>query len=480
MHRRCLLLIALITMSSSVFALSEAEISQLVPVEQVELAKMMTDRVGFLPGGHAIVGGWLEWPQTPAVLCLPSTIQAMQVGLQAASPRFAISPDGKRLALWKRVSVGGQDRAELNIVQFESQMVSGCGEPIPITQSMYLAWLPGGQLVYATEDPQRPLGLLYLADLGGGKPRKLLELHEGQWADLRPGPGPAQVYAVWGGTTPTTYSVSCGGDFAPPMAVANGEVSPDESHRSLETDAQGALIIGLSATEGVVVDRGVRAAAWRPDGQALAYVKDRQVFLTSPTGQEPHLLVDISKTSPDLFLRGVRWSPDGVQVAFWGVAGNSGRAWRASLGVERVTARFTFPREAPIKAENRLWIVTKFKYDVMGNIVEPIWNTLKAQFVVTRILRTPEGIIAESTSAGPQGGIVDRLSAGPAQPDQQPERQPGMITIGVGGQTTSMWSRTSTLQFRPGLTAWLEKTKYTGVPESLQVERQMLTPIAQQ
>lgn len=474
MYRSSCLLIALLIMSSSAFALGDAEINQLVLVEQTELARMMLDRVAFLPGSAtAIVGGWLEWPQAPVVLALPNT-PVMQVGLQAASPRFAISPDGKRLALWKRVNVGGQDRAELNIVHFESQMVTAVGEPVPITQSLQLAWLPDGQLVYATEDVQRPVGLLYLVDLAGGKPRKLLELRDGQWLGLRAADTPGLVYAVWGGSTTATYAVPCGAAFAPPTAVAPGLPAPDGSNHTLEIDSTGALIIGLSATEGVVVDRGVRGACWRADGQALLYVKDKQVFVTSASGKDPRLLADVGKQEPNLFLRGCAWSPDGISVAFWGVAGNAGKAWRASLGLERVIARFLFAKDAPVKADARLWVVAKFQKDVMGNIIEPVWSTLKGQFVVTRILRTPEGIIAEALSAGAESGIVDRLSTGPARETEEP----GHIRIGTEGQTTQSWTRTSVMAFRPGLVAWLEKTKYTGQPQSLQVERQMLLPIA--
>ena len=473
MVRGSCLLVALIIMSSFAFGFSDTELGQLVLVDQADLARMMVDRAAFLPGGTtAIVGGWLEWPQAPVVLALPST-PVMQIGLTAASPRFALSPDGKRLALWKRVNVGGQDRAELNIVHFESQMVTAVGEPVPITQALQLAWLPDGQLVYATEDVARPVGLLYLVNLAGGKPRKLLELHEGQWLGLRAADVPGMVYAVWGGSAPATYAVPCGADFTPPQAVAPGIPAPDGSQRTVEIDNTGALIIGISATEGAIVDRAVRAACWRSDGQALLYVKDKQVLVTSPTGRGSRVLADITAQEPTLFLRGCAWSPDGVSVAYWGVAGNTGRAWRASLGLERIFARFMFAKEAPVKADDRLWVVTKFKKDVMGNIIEPVWNTLKGQFVVTRILRTPEGIIAEANSAGSQSGVLDRLSTGPARTTEDP----GHIRINAPGQTPQTWTRTSAMDFRPGLSAWLEKTKYTGQPQSLQVERQMLLPI---
>ena len=459
------------------WGLTDSEVGQLVLVDdQAELPRMLTDRAAFLPDGHLAVGGWLQWPNSPVVAVFPNDLMIMQIGTQAASPRFAVSPDGKALAFWKRVRVGQQDKAELNIIRLDSQMVMPLGEPIAISDTMYLAWLaPNGPIVYATEDPQRAVGALHALDLAGGKPRKVLELHEGQWGDLQPA-APGMAVARWIGGGSASYLVNCQpGEYVPPVAASSAAEAPDGSHKTLEIDGQDQLILGLSATEGVVVDRQVRAAKWRPDGKAILYVKDKQVYVAAPTGGDPHLLVDLSGQDAAIFLRGCAWSEDGVGIAFWGNSGSSGRTWRATLGMERVTARFFFPKDAPVKADSRIWVVSKFQREASGAIIEPVWNTLKAMLVVTRILRTPEGIIAETTNTGSQSGVAERLGGAPVPA----AGSAGHISIGVAGQQPEVWSKSSTLKFKPGLVGWLEKTKWVGQPDSLTVERQMLRAVGQ-
>lgn len=457
--------------------LTDADVAQLVFVEQTELPRMMVDRIAFMPDGvHVIAGGWLEWPNAPLVALLPNDVQVMQAAAQACSPRFAVSPDGQRVAFWKRVRVGQQDRGELTVAHLDNQMVTTLGEPVPISESMHLAWLPNGPIVYATEDPQRPVGVLYALDLAGGRPRKLLELHDGQWRNLQPGPGAGQVTAQWAGTSLSGYVVNClPGETVPPVGSAVVNTAPDGTSKTLEVDAQGSLILGLSDTEGVVVDRGVRAACWRTDGTAILYVKDQEVFVVGPSGTEPRALAKLGSQDANVFLRGCAWAPDGVSVAYWGAAGSGGRAWRASLGQERISARLMFAKDAPVKADTRVWVVGKLQRDVMGNIVEPVWSTLKGCFTVRRILRTPEGILAEAQNSGSQSGLIERLSPG----TPTGEGADGHINIGIAGQTAATWSRTSTLKFRDGLVGWLEKTRYVGQPETLTVERQMLQPIGQ-
>jgi hypothetical protein len=120
-------------------------------------------------------------------------------------------------------------------------------------------------------------------------------------------------------------------------------------------------------------------------------------------------------------------------------------------------------------------VVTKFRHDAFGEIVEPVWPTLKALFVVTRILRTPEGITAEAINSGDEAGTLDRL----ANTANAPKDSGGHISIGLSGQQATTWSSSGSFKFRPGLVGWLEKTKYTAQPGELTVERQMLTPIGQ-
>lgn len=476
MRQLCLwgLLLALVRPA---LALEEADLAQLVPLEQTELPRLVVDRLAWLPDGrHVVMGGWLEWPDAPIVAAIPNDLPALQAGAQAASPRFAIAPDGSAVAFWKKVRIGQQDRAELNLVRLDSQMVSTLGEPVEISSGLHLVWLPGGPIVYGTEEAAKGTAQLWAADLTGGKPRSLLSLQGAAWQDLTASPDPGVVIARCTGGEQAAYAVNAQtGQYAPLGRGSRATPAPDGSGRSLEIDAEGALILNVSATEGVIVDRGVRAAQWRPDGQAVLYVKDHTVGLTNATGTVTRSVAQLTDKEANTFLRGCVWAPDGVSVAYWGAVGATGRAWRASLGQEAVTARFSFPREAPVKAGQRVWVVSKYQTDAFGRIIEPVWKTLKGCFVVTRILRTPEGTVAEAASSGQESGVVERVAGAEISNNDDS----GHIRIGLEGQLATAWTRTRTLRFREGLRGWLEKTSFDSQPLSLSVERHLLPAIGE-
>jgi hypothetical protein len=469
-------LVALLLIATAAHALTEAELRGLVPVSRTDLPRMLIDQLRWLPDSrHLAVGGWLDWPQTPMVAVLPNDVPAMQSGSQAASPHFALSPDGNALAFWRKVQVGQQDRAELTLVNFVTGVVSTLGEAVDISASLHLVWSQSaGPILYTLDDPQRNRGLLMAADLRGGRPYKVVELTDGAWGNLLPGPVPGQVLANWTGNKPGNYLIDYRTAQILPAGINPDVVrSPDGSGHSFEIDSAFSLQLTLSAVEAVVLDRGVRAAAWRPDGKALLYVKDNEAYLASPSGGLPHRFWRGGAADAQTFLRGCAWSPDGVRIVVWGVSGSSGRGWQAALGQERVSARFFFPAMAPVKIGSRLWIASKFYYDTNDTIIKPVWETLKAVFSVTKLLRTPEGTVAEAVSAGDQAGVADRvaLSLRPAT------EQTGHINISIGGEVAANWTQAATLQFKPGLRAWLEGTHFTGRPQSLSLERLTLPPI---
>jgi hypothetical protein len=456
-------------------AFTDADLGRLVLVDQTELPSVIVDRVAWLPDSrHVVVGGWLEWPAVATVTLVPNDLPALQSGLPAASPHFALAPDGTSLLLWKKVRIGQQDQAELNLVRLDNQMVLPMGEPLEISPALHLLWLAGGPICYTTEDPK--LGaLLWAVDPGGGKARQVFAAANATWQDLTAGAEAGSVLCLMAGDKGGAYVVNAQtGKYLPVAKSARALRAPDGSGRALEIDATGALILTLSETDGMLVDRGVRAAQWRPDGQAVLYVKDHELALATVTGRAaPRVLMSLTGAEASTFLRGCSWSGDGVSLAVWGVSGSTGRAWRASLGQERVTARFSFPKDAPVKAGSRLWVVTRYRTDSLGRIIEPLWSTLKACFVVTRILRTPEGIVAEAASSGPEAGVVERVGGALVVTDDDS----GHIRIGVQGQTATAWTRTRTMRFREGLRGWLEKTQYDSEPLSLNVERYLLPPI---
>ncbi len=470
-------LLGLTVWSGPAAALDDLVVGQVVMVDQAELPRLVVDRAQWLPDNrHILLGGWLEWPAVPVVMVAPNDLPALQSPGQVASPHFALSPDGRSLALWRKVSVGGKDMAELNLVRLDYQMTSTLGEPVAITPALHLLWLEGGLICYATEDDTQGAAL-WAADLGGGKARQVFAARDAVWQNLVPSIESGQVVCHLGGATEASYAVNPQtGQYIPLARSARAERAPDGSGRSLEIDADRNLILTVSETEAAIVDRGVRAAHWRPDAQAVLYVKDHEVVLASANGAVRRTLVTLRDADAGTYLRGCAWAGDGVGICYWGAYGASGRAWRGALGTERVTARFSFPNEAPVKVGSRLWVVSRFQTDSLGRIIEPVWSTLKAQFTVTRILRTPEGIVAEAASTGTEPGVVERVGGEQVTTTDDS----GHIRIGVEGQMATAWTRTRTLRFRPGLRGWLEKTQFDGEPLSLNVERSLLPSIGQE
>lgn len=471
------LLLGLTVWPGPATALDEMVVSQVVLVDQAELPRLVVDRAQWLPDNrHLLLGGWLEWPGVPVVTVVPNDLPALQSPGQVASPHFALSPDGRSVAFWRKVSLGGKDMAELNLVRLDYEMTSTLGEPVPISPALHLLWLEAGLICFTVEDATQGAAL-WTADLNGGKARQVFAVQEAVWQNLVPSIEPGQVICHLGGATEASYAVNPQtGQYIPLARSARAERAPDGSGRSLEIDADRNLVLTVSETEAVIVDRGVRAAHWRPDGQAVLYVKDHEVVLANATGAVRRTLVTLKDADAVTYLRGCAWAADGVGICYWGAYGASGRAWRGTLGTERVTARFSFPTEAPVKAGSRLWVVAKFQTDSLGRIVEPVWSTLKAQFTVTRLLRTPEGIVAEATSTGAEPGVVERVGGEQVTTSDDS----GHIRIGVEGQMATAWTRTRTLRFRPGLRAWLEKTQFDGEPLSLNVERSILPGIGQE
>lgn len=471
------LLLSVLAWPGAAAALDQATVGQVVMVDQAELPRLIVDRAQWLPDNHhVLLGGWLEWPDVPVVTVAPNDLPALRSPGQAASPHFALSPDGLSLAFWRKVSIGGEDRAELNLVRLDHEMASTIGEPVAITPALHLLWLDGGLICFTIED--ETLGAaLWTASLAGGQARQVFAVKDAVWQSLVPSIEPGQVVCHLGGAAEASYAVNPQtGQYIPLARSARAERAPDGSGKSLEIDADRNLILTVSDTEGAIVDRGVRAAHWRPDGQAVLYVRDQEVLLASANGALRRVLVSLTGTDAATYLRGCAWAGDGVGVCYWGAYGATGRAWRGSLGTERVTARFSFPGEAPVTAGSRLWIVLKYQTDALGRIVEPVWSTLKAQFNVTRILRTPEGIVAEAASAGQEPGVVERVGGEQVTATDDS----GHIRIGVEGQMATAWTRTRTLKFRPGLRAWLEKTQFDGEPLSLNVERSLLPGVGQE
>jgi len=128
-----------------------------------------------------------------------------------------------------------------------------------------------------------------------------------------------------------------GGDAVPIPTPLRGpqilDISPDGSALLVLNIESGQAEPGvwtvplLGGSPRRVGDVLVRDAAWSPDGQTIAYAKDRDLYRAKMDGREAHKLY----TAPG-FSNGIRWSPDGARLRFtlYNPQGNSNSLWEIS------------------------------------------------------------------------------------------------------------------------------------------------------
>jgi Tol biopolymer transport system component len=95
------------------------------------------------------------------------------------------------------------------------------------------------------------------------------------------------------------------------------DISPDGSKLLVLNSESGQAAPGvwtvpvLGGSAGRVGDVQVRDAAWSPDGQTMAYAKDRDLYLAKPDGSDARKLYAAAGS-----FNGIRWSPDGTRLRF--------------------------------------------------------------------------------------------------------------------------------------------------------------------
>ncbi len=435
---------------------------------------LLVNQAQWLEDGTTVVaGGWQQWPNQCAVVIYGSGDAAARLCPEAASPHFAVAPHGPRIAYWRKVTMEQGAAAELSVLDLAGPVISTLGAPRSINPAMHLAWLSDQQILFSFQRDETSSGALFVGDLRGGAPVEVLRREGGTWQALKQMPGRSVIaeFLTAGGLLRHHIWLMSSGQvqITPLQPLAAAEPL------SFDLDAEGQLIFNQSATEGVIVDRGVTSFCVSPDQRAAIYTKPHKLMAVSVEEVTPRCL----RNTPAAFaLRGCSWSPATSNICVWGKAGASGRLWYALLGTEHVTGRFEFEVGSQVAAGCRLWVAKRFQLDGTGAVVEPDWPTLKALFVVTRVLRGTDKIVAEAASVGSQAGVVLRMTGSEDPPHL--EDSGAHVRIGVSTEPATEWLQSFRAKPLPDLAAWLQDTSDVGHPLSITVERRVLLPIGPQ
>jgi Tol biopolymer transport system component len=172
---------------------------------------------------------------------------------------------------------------------------------------------PGRRLVAAVTAIALGTGAIGLVYVGlDGSPRD----------PVPPGPRPFVIAAAFNARSSSLFFLTEEGR-AVPIAETGGGSSPAVSPNGQLVAYEQALTRGRSALYVVPFDRTRSAReltrvdgtglapAWSPDGEQIAIVHDREIWLVPRDGGRPNVL-GVEGTAP----RSVSWSPDGTQIAF--------------------------------------------------------------------------------------------------------------------------------------------------------------------
>jgi len=427
------------------WALELGQFRQLVVLQDAPVADILVEKVAWL-GDHRglVAGGWEQWPSKPMVLVAVVGSQPMALRSPAA-PHFALSPSRDRVAYW--VATGG-GWSQLAIAPLPGGGPRYVGEPRRIGPAMHLAWTT--EYSICTLIQNKGVSTAFAINAATGLSRPLVKAEGGQWTGLRAWPGWDPI-AVWVGNQKRCFRLV-------PLGRSE-EISADFDHDRARPDAKlssyfapsgGLWLAGLESAPVVKVAEDAGAACWAPDGSMLMYASRGKLSCTWPEPMEQRRLAGSAlddaglEAAPPL---GMSWAADGGAFAYWRQSGARGQLRRARLGLEEVLIRVRFEPGQRTKVGQPLWVAMKLYFDEQGHVKEPVWETLKGQFAVRKLLPGAEQNIVEAVSIGGQAGVLRRI-AGRDRPE------PGAIPTRTPPQFN--------LKPIPGLYAWPQEADFAG------------------
>lgn len=441
----CSLSLLLVCCAGLCATVAPAPTTELIAYNDTPVAETLAERVAWLGDERGLViGGWAKWPRQAQIIVAPNSGSAVALD-SPATPYFALSPDRRQVAYWLAT---GSTWVHLVVVPLAGGTLRTIGEPRQADAAMQLAWPVEGVLCALTQGKTTCSALAI--PLATGVPRTLVEVEGGEWTALQTPPGSDPI-AVWADKERKCFRLSALGQSEELSAdFAFDRARPTSPYYSY-FDPTGALWLGGQKglpPQKIADDAG--AACWSADGAAVAFARKAGVWIVRPEAPTPRPLpgTDLDVPRADAVApRGMSWSGDGGALAYWGSFGGKNLVRRLRLARLEVAVQAAFPKSAQPALGQRLWVATKLARDAAGRVREPVWKTLKGQFVVRKVTVGPRQVVVQAVSAGSGGGILERLTA--VRPVfMWPERGAPQRVI---------------LAPRRGLCAWLQGTHVAGV-----------------
>jgi len=446
-------LLALIA-SNGAWALNASDLPQLVALDERVVAHMQGPELVWSPEGDYLLVAGYDAAREATAAVVPLDGRPVLPVPNLASPRLVCAPYGGRLACWQRGAPSPTGASQFLLSIFDPRL--GACVPIagipPFESAPPVVWLPDPELI-GTLRQLKEHTVLVLYDPVAEKLAPLVVTVAGVGTVLRPATGVGRVIV---GTveldgTPEYYLIDTR------TGVASNV--PEGERAATLTDAAASAPPGTSQRSGLV-------AICRQDG----------LLVSAPGQGEPRRLLPRGNLGAHGFTAVAPpvWSPTEEHVAYTTRADDGLADVRlVTLGLEEIVCELFYPMaEKPPAPGATVWVCMDLQLDAKGRVIEPKWNTLKAQLEVTSSpLEAPNGLLVRARSVGLGEEVLKRLT-GIADPPAEMEDDRN-LRFGPAGTTPQTVLRSFTLPARSGLLAWSQGVS-TGQVLSVRVTRRAL------
>lgn len=442
-------------------SLDATVLRRLIIMDDREVAPVQAARLDWA-GRTLVIGGWERWPDLPVILAHGPDAAAASFPDAAHPPIFAVTTDPPTIVSWTRGAEGGVLPAALRLSDgrltlLDPQVTAGAPGPLVVQ--------PDGSVVAACSLAE---GVTEIRWLRAGRPSVVLARLQHPTCDLLVTDASGDIYATCPGDPPQAWRIDADDGLWAEIAPEQVPV-PRELPAPFAVDHAARRLVREVEGERVILAEDVDAACAAPDASALLVAGPDGLRVVDPTGQIVRRLWGAGVGPGRATV--LSW-PGEALVAHAYRDGDLGSVRLAVLGTEDVLVRLRFPEGTTVAPGARIWVAERFRTDVLGDVIEPVWGTLKALLRVRQVIPTEDGVVCEAISEGTEGGVVERLT-GHNDPPPGTEAE-SRIAIGTGSEPPTAWAYTFNAAPLPVLSGWVEGGHTVGTLLTVKVTRKRL------